>query len=64
MVRCCGSCDKLNTYFLRSFDSNLFFREWIFKHANPRGFPHWQRQNTIICATKAIANIQKLKEEE
>ena len=30
VVKCCGSCDKLNTYFLRCFDSNLFFREWIF----------------------------------
>ena len=30
LAKCCGSFNKFNTYFLRSLDSSLFFRKWIF----------------------------------
>ena len=30
LVKCCGSFNKFNTYFLRSLDSSLFFRLRIF----------------------------------
>ena len=37
LVKCCGSFNKFNTYFLRSLNSRLFFRLWIFYMVRQRG---------------------------
>ena len=57
LVKCCGSFNKFNTYFLRSLNSWLFFRLWIFYIIPQRGTHfcrlfYWSVRYTVTIITQ------------